>query len=438
MELDKSLKNLVDAGLKCSNDISNGGNPRLVINFSKDNIQYIREIMGEISDINDTKYSVSCSDGSNKISIYLDNVNNEDLFTRINDACKSVTNYGGVSTKILNSDIETLFETVNKIVESKNNGAFAYAKHNGTIQYKIFPKTNEELMSLLRSNGYDINEKGCCIFNNGILLTELLKKLDSKNNKFGNDNKEEQAGVQKEQPEKKDLNGNVIEVGESTVDFYEKMIKDANGRDLRVRINIVSQNSKEDKYERYVSLTYLDKDDQIVGVSPTFGYKDASQFENDVLPNLISGFTKNYGLAGMSVYQDESDVLYVRGSNGNGMVIAGDSVEKAKSILGYSKEVSDGAHVTDNPELTEKVGEGGSTTEELVTGQNFNEEYADSNEEYADSNTMGNKKITKTIGTHPLYSNNTSGNASFDTLLVVSCLLIDIISIVVGVYLLLN
>lgn len=233
------------------------------------------------------------------------------------------------------------------------------------------------------------------------------------------------------------------EEAKSTVEYFEKIIRDQNGNDIVVRLSIVKQSSEDSKYERLVNVSYISKVSGMLTSNQVIAYENGFQFDNDVLPAVIDGFQKNMNLSGkeVSVNPMDSTKCYLSSGDGeNDIYLEGYNVDGVRSLLDYNKNynmVGDENRQVNlselkNDEIIEEA-DLGETLEEQVTDTRDELEVEDENF-YAngDSYSQDGPRKRLSLGEGP---NNHGLSNSVSLALFLA---IDVVAIFVGLFLLLQ
>ncbi len=234
------------------------------------------------------------------------------------------------------------------------------------------------------------------------------------------------ASKSKEQPEE-------LAVGESKVDYYEKFVRNKTGENILVRMAIVKQNKEDSQYDRLITVSYIDKENGVAVSNEVFGYEDGYQFDQDALPSIIDGFSKNVTSSGREVTVNEmnSTTCYLSsGDNEDSIYLEGYSVNSIESIVAADKEHNlfgneEGKINLQQLEQDDVIQQEENlqpSFEEQVTGNNSPEK--------------GPTRVLK-LGEMPTSSStSSSGLANYGSL--IFFLVVDVLAIAVGIYLLMQ
>lgn len=218
----------------------------------------------------------------------------------------------------------------------------------------------------------------------------------------------------------------------SKVDLWEKIIQDKNGEDVLVRLSIVKQDAKEEQFDRLVNVTYVSKQTGIVTSNQVFGYEDGYQFDQDVLPQIIDGFTRNISLSGKEITVDEKDstkCYLTAGEDSDSIYLEGYYVDGIRSLIDYDKEYNLFGDEEGQIYLSDL--QENNIVSDVDTYETFEENVSNQNEQEQDG-----PKLSKSLGEMPVSSNAIAGFSNWMNLLMFLC--IDVVAIVVGFYLLLH
>lgn len=223
----------------------------------------------------------------------------------------------------------------------------------------------------------------------------------------------------------------------STVEYFEKVIRDANGEDIVVRLSIVKQNSEDTDYERLVNVSYFSKVNGNLTGKEIIGYENGDQFDKDVLPSIIDGFQKNVSLSGKQVQFSATDSTKCYLSNGeDDIYLDGYNVDGVRSLLDYNRTY--GLVGDENDEIDFKSLYEDDLVEEMQDGMSFEGEVTDTKDEeevneesYSES--LEGPRMVKKLGEMP-----TNNHGLTNSIGLVFYLAIDMIAIGVGLYLLMH
>lgn len=227
------------------------------------------------------------------------------------------------------------------------------------------------------------------------------------------------------------------EEAQSTVEYFEKIVSDQNGNDMVVRLSIVKQSGEDNSYDRLVNISYINKETGVMTSDQIFGYIDGFQFDNDVLPSIISGFQRNIVLSGkeVSVNEVNSTKCYLNGGNeGSSVYLEGYNVDGVRSLLDYNREHDLTGDENNQVDLNNSYDEG--VIEEAKDGITFEGEVTDTKDDETkenseDSYSQDGPKMVKTLGEMPTNNHGLSNSVSLTLFLA-----IDIVAIFVGFFLL--
>lgn len=215
----------------------------------------------------------------------------------------------------------------------------------------------------------------------------------------------------------------------SSVDVYEKFLKDQNGEDLLVQISVIKQYGMESPYQRLVNINYISKTEGKITDKKVFGYENGHQFDLDVFPLIIQGFTKNV-VKSKNIDLNAIDATkgyFTAEEDNKQLYLDGYSVDVAQSFLEYTRQNhylgNENDYLNTNSLLQDENMEvnSNSSVEEEVVEDTKEKEFG--------------PILSKRLGEMPNASNMQGFSNWLHLLLFIS---IDIIAIIVGIYFLLG
>lgn len=370
--------------------------PDYSISYNNATCGYIEKLIIDFSNLEGYEFNLLHGDEGNRLKLSLCDKSKDSsaLIQKFSDFISSydkTVNYKEKMTPEL-KDFYRVYQDALLYV-----GQFGFGVKNLEDGQKMMVKTNiEEMAEKLKMLGYSIE--------NGKILIE---------NKMSKEMEDEQKPGQE-----------VILPGESYVDLYEKIVQNKNGEDVIVRMSIIKQNKEDSNYERLVNVSYVDKQTGEIRNQEMFGYEDGYEFDKNAIPEIIDGFKKNSVTSGRSVdvFDENKEKCYVT-SGDDFIYLEGYYVEDVRSIVARDKEdnlLGDANNVIDDVNIN---------AAEIIFDYE-KEKIADEDENSKEKGPI----LSKKLGEMP--TSNSSGFVNYFNLALF--LAVDVLSILIGLYLLMR
>jgi len=376
-------------------------------------------------------YNILLQNKNGDICISIDNnsrdISDNILFDQIGDSLdKYVSDFDYLAS--MSSELTFVYELFK---ESFNySGNFGIGFQNVPTKMKYVIKTDiPDMIDSLEKAGFEVKD------NKVIVLEENISKFYDMIERAKEDLKTKNL-----EQENIDFDDNTNEEENSKVDFYEKVVTTAAGLNAIVRLSIVKQDKDDSQYNRLVNISYFDKNTGVLTSDEVFGYNDGYQFDNEVLPSIIDGFSQNEVLSGKDIHVngiDSTKCYLTTGDNENTIFLEGYNVNDVHSILDRDREnnlVGDENGRIDLNQLTED----GVIRETKMKDETFEEQVTDAQDDkdMVEENSLSNdgSKMVKKLGEVP--KNNNFGFSNYISIALF--LAIDVAAIFVGVFLLVN